>query len=460
MEQLAAFCQTRIYMPFLHEAFTRAIAIVHLACRNDTAAIMSSMERFQPLYIGAVPTAVSLERFQPLFRWSDSKACFNRFHWSGANRWFQSLVFFEFWKRYTFLHCRLLERSQELGRERLGDAMAANGQFFQDAQSQQETQYVQETQHVQETQAYDSEPVQEIASDSGHLDDEVPDTQPQDSLVAADPTPATLAPKEPEDAGPMAEGCSEISVEGTSWQQLREMSHKSDQYCKTCKGHRDAAPEKRVTKKGHAGWQCRVCHNVTTILYRRMDMKNLSYWKDLTDHQVTAFFQKAGKCASLGNRMDFRKIQGALIDTCSESEVHRHETAVKGKFLPLSVWASKGYDTVPIEANAEWRKSDLFGYVYKVPVLQINLKHIQEEVRSRVLQATRAVGRSILANIFMKRVQPLRSHWSGANRYFIGAVSTAIIKWSGSNRYNWSGSNRCFIGAVPTAISLERFQPL
>ena len=78
MEQLAAFCQTRIYMPFLHEAFTRAIAIVHLACRNDTAAIMSSMERFQPLYIGAVPTAVSLERFQPLFRWSDSKA-FERF---------------------------------------------------------------------------------------------------------------------------------------------------------------------------------------------------------------------------------------------------------------------------------------------------------------------------------------------------------------------------------------------
>ena len=109
--------------------------------------------------------------------------------------------------------------------------------------------------------------------------------------------------------------------------------------------------------------------------------------------------------------MNWRKIQGALVDTCCESEVHRQETAIKGKFLPLSVWASKGYDIEPIEAKGEWQPSDLFGKVYKVPVLQTNIKHIQEEIRTRILQATRAMGRSILANIFQSL------DWSGSNRY-------------------------------------------
>ena len=62
-------------------------------------------------------------------------------------------------------------------------------------------------------------------------------------------------------------------------------------------------------------------------------------------------------------------------------------------FFQLSVWASKGYNTDPIEAKAEKRKSDLFGYVYRVNVLSINYSHIEEECRQRVVQATRKMGR-------------------------------------------------------------------
>ena len=73
--------------------------------------------------------------------------------------------------------------------------------------------------------------------------------------------------------------------------------------------------------------------------------------------------------------------------------MHRQETNVKGEFLPLSVWASKGYNTEAIEAKAEKRKSDMFGWVYRVNVLSINYSHVEEECRQRVLQATRKVGR-------------------------------------------------------------------
>ena len=61
----------------------------------------------------------------------------------------------------------------------------------------------------------------------------------------------------------------------------------------------------------------------------------------------------------------FGKIQGCLIDCITQSEVHRQETNVKGKFLPLSVWASKGYNTDAIEAKAEKRSPAKWGiYLY------------------------------------------------------------------------------------------------
>ena len=122
-------------------------------------------------------------------------------------------------------------------------------------------------------------------------------------------------------------------------------------------------------------------------------MKNLQGWKDLSEAQVQRFYQEAGKCLALGQRSCFGKIQGCLIDSVTQSEVHRQETNVKGEFLPLSVWASKGYNTEAIEAKAEKRKSDMFGWVYRVNVLSINYSHIEEECRQRVLQATRKVGR-------------------------------------------------------------------
>ncbi|CAL1142417.1 unnamed protein product [Cladocopium goreaui] len=284
--------------------------------------------------------------------------------------------------------------------------MAANGQVFQDAQSQQETQ-------VYDSDPMDVEKVNEeevpLTQADGANDEPEEETQNHDSVVQVPASEAEeVCASEAEEKGPEASkqlvqpdpsrGFRPLpgaaSVEGIGWKDLREMGQGADQYCSTCKAHVDPAPEKLVFKKGHHQWQCRTCHNVTTLLYKRMDMKNLQGWKDLSEAQVQRFYQEAGKCLALGQRSCFGKIQGCLIDCVTQSEVHRQETNVKGEFLPLSVWASKGYNTEAIEAKAEKRKSDMFGWVYRVNVLSINYSHIEEECRQRVLQATRKVGQS------------------------------------------------------------------
>ena len=69
------------------------------------------------------------------------------------------------------------------------------------------------------------------------------------------------------------------------------------------------------------------------------------------------------------------------------------KTMVGGKFLPLSVYEKKGFNTKVIEETAEKQKSDMFGYVYRVPILEVKHSKIEEEVRTRLLEAERRIGK-------------------------------------------------------------------
>ena len=156
-------------------------------------------------------------------------------------------------------------------------------------------------------------------------------------------------------------------VEAFNWAELLDVS-KRDSYCSHCRMPVEADPKTVVRKKGHQSLQCRRCHNVVSLLYRRMDMKNLDDWKSLTPAQMANFYRSAGKCVCpMTGNLDFEKIRGCLIDEISEVERHVHETKMKGKYLPLSVWKSKGYDVEAIEKAADWKESDMFlggSYLY------------------------------------------------------------------------------------------------
>lgn len=91
--------------------------------------------------------------------------------------------------------------------------------------------------------------------------------------------------------------------------------------------------------------------------------------------------------------MDWSLVKGCLQDKLVEQETHRVITTVRGKFLPLSVYQKKGYDVKVIEETAEKQKSDMFGYVYRVPILEVSYSKIEEEVRTRLLEAERKMGK-------------------------------------------------------------------
>ena len=140
--------------------------------------------------------------------------------------------------------------------------MAANGQVFQDAQSQQETQ-------VYDSDPMDVEKVNEeevpLTQADGANDEPEEETQNHDSVVqvpASEAEEVCASPakeNEPEASKQLVQpdpsrGFRPLpgaaSVEGIGWKDLREMGQGADQYCSTCRAHVDPAPEKRGFQEG------------------------------------------------------------------------------------------------------------------------------------------------------------------------------------------------------------------
>lgn len=83
-----------------------------------------------------------------------------------------------------------------------------------------------------------------------------------------------------------------------------------------------------------------------------------------------SFFRMAKQTMAGGARLEVSKIKSLLTQKLVEREKDVVERKVKGKYLPLSVWAKQGFDTTAIEKSAEKQKSDMFldwvGFCLKV----------------------------------------------------------------------------------------------
>ena len=137
---------------------------------------------------------------------------------------------------------------------------------------------------------------------------------------------------------------------------LQELKATHQEFCNHYKQVVPDGPRNRVMKKGHVQLVCRVCHNVVTQLYKNLDLHALN-WKSIPQETMVDFFKKAKELQSSGGKLGFGKLKTLVEQTLVESEKQIVATRVQGKFLPLSVWQSKGYDVDRIKATAQMRES-------------------------------------------------------------------------------------------------------
>ena len=110
--------------------------------------------------------------------------------------------------------------------------------------------------------------------------EEQPDQEAEEPAEEVQPA-EEAAPSAPSAASGLA-GQEPMPVEQFDWSTLKKLPAN---YCGSCRMPVEADPTKRVTKKGHATLSCKTCHNVTSMLYKRINMQTVGF-KDIPPAQA------------------------------------------------------------------------------------------------------------------------------------------------------------------------------
>ena len=109
--------------------------------------------------------------------------------------------------------------------------------------------------------------------------------------------------------------------------------------------------------RGQSTYTCKSCTNLYQILYRHAGGMPAS-WQGMTQEKQRDFFRSTGKAVqTCGKNARWSLIRASLVTSVVNSHTTQTTTTVKKKFLPLSVWAARGFNTDDIQARGE-KQSD------------------------------------------------------------------------------------------------------
>ena len=147
--------------------------------------------------------------------------------------------------------------------------------------------------------------------------------------------------------------------------------------CKKCLSYVDPClPGVRVLQKQPPAFQCPACGVKMTLLNRLCGHWPIDEFRELSPEEQTDFFSSCGT-----STWDIKKaIEQHLVRRLVNQKVNQ----VGGEYLPLSVWASKGFDAALIEAECPMEIHPQLGPTYQVKIHSSAEKTIEERVREHM----------------------------------------------------------------------------
>ena len=125
-------------------------------------------------------------------------------------------------------------------------------------------------------------------------------------------------------------------------------------------------------------FMCSVCNTKTTMLNRMFGTWPLPEFRDLQPDVQQSFWQsRANDKEALK-----RSVQDILVSRLVETELAKQE----GPFLPLSVWASQGYNVQDIAARAKNKEHPVLGLTYQVKIKTTGEERKRELIQEQMLK--------------------------------------------------------------------------
>ena len=140
-------------------------------------------------------------------------------------------------------------------------------------------------------------------------------------------------------------------------------------------------------KKSVGNAICKTCHNVSTMLYRNLEMP--SCWYELDTNAKEDFFRRcaAQKANDPTAPLRYKMIRSQLVETLTKQKEVVSTQGVGGEFLPLEVYAAKGYNVDLIRNGCEKEIHPILGETYLLPIKRKDRAEINKEVEATVVAA-------------------------------------------------------------------------
>ena len=140
-------------------------------------------------------------------------------------------------------------------------------------------------------------------------------------------------------------------------------------HCQTC-GSRCQLSRMRCRGKSCASWECLNCGTKSTQLRRVFGKWPIGEFVEMEPDEQKAFFSDIGG-------MSMEALKQHCERTFSKTESHGKFYEERGQFLPLSVWATRGFPVEDIEAKShasDRRFHDVLGMTYRVALMSSGSK--------------------------------------------------------------------------------------
>jgi hypothetical protein len=140
-------------------------------------------------------------------------------------------------------------------------------------------------------------------------------------------------------------------------------------HCQTC-GSRCQLSRMRCRGKSCASWECLNCGTKSTQLRRVFGKWPIGEFVEMEPDEQKAFFSDIGG-------MSMEALKQHCERTFSKTESHGKFYEERGQFLPLSVWAARGFPVEDIEAKShasDRRFHDVLGMTYRVALMSSGSK--------------------------------------------------------------------------------------
>ena len=109
------------------------------------------------------------------------------------------------------------------------------------------------------------------------------------------------------------------------------------------------------------GLMCKYCINVYQMLYRHVGGLPPSL-NAMSPSAQAEFFRKSKEMIqTVGTNARWSMVKAALVNEVTRFKTEQFTHSVERPFLPLSVWAAKGFNTDDIQKNGEKRDNEVAG---------------------------------------------------------------------------------------------------